>query len=126
MTPAEFLAQSCLLYTSTATDKYGVEFALAGSLKFQTVLTPAEAKAAFLAVSYTHLDVYKRQANVNAKDPVDVADAILILRKIVGLLDIFPAQEKLNEAEAAVIKAEGSLLQEDVNSARILVEARCV
>ena len=81
LTPAEFLAQRDAIeatYTATATDKYGVEFALAGSLKFQTVLTPAEAKAAFLAaletkaaaitaadvtvaVSYTHLDVYKRQ-----------------------------------------------------------------
>jgi hypothetical protein len=62
-------------------------------------------------------------ADVNASGAVDVADAILILRKIVGLIEIFPAQENLDEAEAAVIAAETSLSQEDVDSAAALVEA---
>ncbi|MGI6613497.1 MAG: chitobiase/beta-hexosaminidase C-terminal domain-containing protein [Saccharofermentanales bacterium] len=52
MSPAEFLAQRdpiLATYTATATDKYGVEFDLAGDLVFAVEATPDKAKADFLA-----------------------------------------------------------------------------
>ena len=62
-------------------------------------------------------------ADVDGSSDVDVADVILILRKIVGLTESFPAEIALNEAIAAVEKAEQTKLQEDVDAARILVNS---
>jgi hypothetical protein len=53
MSPAEFLAQRdpiLATYTATATDKYGVEFDLAGDLVFAVEATSWKAKADFLAI----------------------------------------------------------------------------
>ena len=62
-------------------------------------------------------------ADVNGDNDVNVGDAIAILRWIVGLIDQFPAEEALKEAEDAVALAESTKQQDDVDSARTLVEA---
>ncbi len=124
MNPSEFLAQREAIeatYTSSATDNYNVSFNLVGNLKFQTVFTPAEARAAFLAALDT-----KAAAITAAKVTVDGehisaifakdADIGAVTQAVQGLLAAF--QDELKEATITIKRAgdetgEGFRLDDD-------------
>jgi uncharacterized repeat protein (TIGR02543 family)/uncharacterized repeat protein (TIGR02059 family) len=105
LTPEEFLAQRDAVeagYTATAIDKYGMEFGLEGSLKFQTVFTEAEAKDAFLAA----LDD-KVQAIEVAAVTLDGEDVTAVFAKTTEVSDVYGvAQELLAAFKAELEEAE--------------------
>jgi uncharacterized repeat protein (TIGR02543 family) len=114
MSPAEFLAQRdpiLATYTATATDKYGVEFDLAGDLVFAVEATSGKAKADFLAILeieaglITAADVVVDEEDITATFMSDAAVGA-VHQAASDLLAVFQAE--LSEASMTVELADGT------------------
>jgi uncharacterized membrane protein len=114
MTPEQFLSQRdpiLATYTATATDKYGVEFDLAGDLVFAVEATSGKAKADFLAILeieaglITAADVVVDEEDITATFMSDAAVGA-VHQAASDLLAVFQAE--LSEASMTIELADGT------------------